>query len=256
MANRREEVVPVGPSGGKRRCFRRLRWTNLVDFGWSMDQPQVVPIQPGPTFDPRGWSMKWSRLPVLEGPGQPGQPFSRFSHAASSEGVPRHRGDADHVHLQHGRRGIGRSARSASRASDSAIVVAARLGVLAPGWHGELVGGRPVRAWFNGRPADPNEWERAAERVLVAFAVRTPKGPHARAYAALLSAKQARERFRARGRTRAEHRPQRGPMRRQRRRRRLHLVPGKSRGRPRAPDEEPANPTVAQAASLRGRRLP
>ncbi len=70
---------------------------------------------------------------------------------------------------------------------ESAIVVAARLGVFAPGWHGDIVEGRAVRAWFNGRPADPNEWELAAERVLAAFAIRFPTGAHGRAYLALSS---------------------------------------------------------------------
>src|SRR5438552_5901834 len=196
MANRPEEVVPVGPSSGKHRRFRWLGWTNLVDFGWSMDQPQVVPAQPGPTSDPRGWSMKISQFQGVQWPGQPGQPFSRFSHALSDRGTRIHRAGAHHSQIQRARGATGRRSSWAGRASESAIVVAARLGVFAPGWHGELVSGRPVRAWFHGSPADPKEWERAAERILVAFAVRAPKGPHAHAYAALLSARQASERLR------------------------------------------------------------
>jgi hypothetical protein len=247
MANRRGKVVPVGPLSGKPGRFGRLRWANLVDVGRSMDQPQVFPAQPGPTSDPRGWSMKWSRLPVLEGAGQPGQPLSRFSHAISAKGLRR---DAQ----AHSPR-----SRSRSRETDSTIVVAARLGVFAPGWHGELVGGRPVRAWFNGRPADPNDWERAAERVLVAFAVRAPSGQHARAYAALVSARQARERSRPLRRTRGEHRPPRGPLGHRRRRRRPHRIARNSCRQPRAPDDEP--PTGLLARGIRAwaqvaRRLP
>jgi hypothetical protein len=244
MANRHAKVVPVGPSSRKPRRFRRIRWTDLVDFGWSMDRPRVVPAQPGPTSDPRGWSMKRSRLPVLEGPGRPGQPFSRFSRGLSPEGLCRDAQDRSPRSL------------SRSRTTDSAIIVAARLGVFAPGWHGELVRGRPVRAWFNGRRADPKEWERAAERLLVAFAVRAPNGQHARAYAALVSARQARERCRPHGRTSREHRPPRSPIGHRRRRRRPHRIARNSCGHPRAPDDEPRTGPLARGIRAWARVAP
>jgi hypothetical protein len=222
-----------------------------------MDQPQVVPDQPGPTSDPRGWSGIAPRLPTVIGADQPGQPFSPFSHADSEGAAWGHHRHVRTAHVERSHAATGQRGHSA-RTRESAIVVAARLSVLAPGWHGELVDGRPVRAWFNGRPADPNDWERAVELVLRAFAERRPDGAHARAYAAIVSARRADERIRTRGQRIARRVPHRLPMHARSRRHRLCRAACTARASPKASDDEPPAESLdgpARAASLFARRL-